>query len=159
MFRYLAFTSKGAISHCVIYSSSRFSRSVDDGTEYRVRLRKFGVALRSATEATDDTPAGRMMMTLLNAFAEFDKETRKARALCGMKSRLGTGRWQWRAPVGYLTGDRNGPSLRPDPKRGALIGRLFELVATGEHTKVSALAEVTALGLVTHADIPLDRRL
>ncbi len=35
----------------------------------------------------------------------------------------------------------------PDPERGPLIARLFELVATGEHTKASALAAVTALGL------------
>jgi hypothetical protein len=47
------------------------------------------------------------------------------------------------------------PSLVIDPVRGPLIARMFELIATGEHTKASALAAVTALGLLSHKGRPL----
>ena len=57
MFRFLE-ASRGKISHVVVYKFDRFSRNVDDGAEYRMRLRKMGVTLLSATEKTDDTPAG-----------------------------------------------------------------------------------------------------
>jgi len=72
-----------------------------------------------------------------------------------MKNRLESGRWQWPAPTGYLSGSKSGSSLVIDPERRPLIARLFELVATGEHTKASALASVTALGLRSHKSVPL----
>jgi site-specific DNA recombinase len=42
-----------------------------------------------------------------------------------------------------------------DPEHGPLIARLFELIATGEHTKASALAAWTALGLRSEKGVPL----
>jgi site-specific DNA recombinase len=148
MFRYLAaLAGRGSISHVVCYKFDRFSRNVEDGAVYRMELRKLGIALRSATEATDDSPAGKFLTTMLSAAGQFDNDTRAERTLTGMKNRLESGRWQWPAPTGYLSRSKSGPSLVIDTERGPLVARLFELVATGEHTKASALAAVTALGL------------
>ena len=155
MFNFLALAAKGSISHVVVYKFDRFSRNVEDGAAYRMELRKLGIALRSATEQTDDSPAGRLLTTVLGGIAQFDNDTRAQRTLDGMKNRLESGRWQWAAPTGYLTGSKSGPSLVPDPERGPLIAKLFELVATGEHTKASALAAVTALGLRSRRGAPL----
>ncbi len=55
MFRYLTTAAKDSISHLVVYKFDRFSRNTDDGAVYRLQLRRMGIALRSATEATDDT--------------------------------------------------------------------------------------------------------
>ena len=149
MFRHIADLPKGSISALVVYKFDRFSRNVDDGAVYRLELRKFGVELRSVTEATDNTPGGRLLTTMLSAIGQFDNDQKAERTLSGMKSRVNNGSWVWQAPVGYLNGSKSGPSLIPDPDRAPLIRKLFELVATGEHTKVSALATVTALGLRT----------
>jgi site-specific DNA recombinase len=155
MFRYLAQVPKGSTSHVVVYKFDRFSRNVEDGAAYRMELRKLGIALRSATEATDDSPAGKFLTTMLSAAGQFDNDTRAERTLTGMKNRLESGRWQWPAPTGYLSGSKSGSSLVIDSHRGPLIARLFELIATGEHTKASALAAVTALGLRSHKGVPL----
>ena len=157
MFRYLEGAPKGTISHLVVYKFDRFSRDSDDGAAYRMILRSLKIAMRSATETTDDSPAGRLMVSVLGATAQFDNETRAERALNGMKNSLERGRWQWPAPTGYLIGGKPGPSLVPDPERGPMIKRLFELVATGEHTKASALATVTALGLRSKKGAPLTK--
>jgi site-specific DNA recombinase len=155
MFRYLAQAGKGSVSHVIVYKFDRFSRNVEDGAVYRLELRKLGIALRSATEATDDSPAGKFLTTMLSAAGQFDNDTRAERTLTGMKNRLDSGRWQWPAPTGYNSGSKSGPSLVIDPVRGPLIARLFELVATGEHSKASALAAVTALGLRSRKGVPL----
>ena len=86
MFRYLAALAKGTISHVVVYKFDRFSRNVEDGAEYRMRLRKLGISLRSATEATDDSPAGKFLTTMLSAAGQFDNDQRAERTLKGMKS-------------------------------------------------------------------------
>jgi site-specific DNA recombinase len=155
MFLHLAQAGKGKFSHVVVYKFDRFSRNVDDGGMYRMELRKLGISLRSATENTDDSPAGRFLTTVLSAKDQLDNDTRAERTLAGMKATLEKGRWQWPAPTGYISGGKAGPSLIIDPERGHLIAKLFELVATGEHTKASALAAVTALGLRSRKGVPL----
>ena len=52
-----------------------------------------------------------------------------------------------KAPVGYLTDALLPGGLRHDPQRAPLIRHAFELYASGNCTKASALASVTALGL------------
>ena len=148
MFRYLEQARKGRITHVVVFKFDRFSRNVEDGAVYRVQLRNLGIVLRSATEQTDDSPAGRFLTTLLNAVGQFDNDNRTERSVAGMKSRLGAGRWVWVAPVGYLNGGRAEPSLIHDPARAPHVARMFDLVAGG-HSKASALQRVTELGLRT----------
>jgi DNA invertase Pin-like site-specific DNA recombinase len=155
MFQYLAQVRKGSVTHVIVYKFDRFSRNVEDGAFYRLELRRNGIALRSATEATDDSPAGKFLMTMLSAAGQFDNDTRAERTLIGMRNRLDSGRWQWKAPTGYLNGSKSQPSLIPDPDRAPHIAKLFELLATGEQTKASALATVTAMGLRSHKGVPL----
>jgi site-specific DNA recombinase len=155
MFRHLAQVAKGSISHVIVYKFDRFSRNVEDGAVYRLELRKLGIALRSASEATDDSPAGKFLTTMLSAAGQFDNDTRSERSKAGMKIRLDGGSWQWKGCTGYLRGSKSGPSLVIDPVRGPLIARMFELIATGEHTKAFALAAVTALGLRSPKGRPL----
>jgi site-specific DNA recombinase len=155
MFSYLAQAAKGSISHVLVYKFDRFSRNVEDGAMYRVQLHKLGIMLTSATEKTDDTPSGRFLTTVLSAKDQLDNDTRSERTLAGMKATVGKGRFPFPAPTGYLTGSKSGPSLVIDPERGPLVARMFELVATGEHTKASALAAVTALGLKSRKGVRL----
>jgi len=156
LFKFLEHSPKGSISHLVVYKFDRFSRNVQDGAAYMLRLKEMNIALRSATEATDETPAGKFLATMLSAVGQFDNDTRAERTLAGMQSRVEAGRWQWPAPLGYINGGKGEPSLLHDPEgRGELVAKLFELVATGEHTKASALAVVTALGLRSAKGAPL----
>jgi len=155
MFRYLEQSS--GITHLVVDKFDRFSRSMDDGAEYRLRLRRLNVVLCSAKEPTDNTPAGRLFANVLGSFAQFDNDVRSHRAQDGMKASLKAGRWVWMAPIGYVHGNsKQEPSLTTDPERGPLMFKLFELVASGQK-KADALAHVTALGLRTRAGRPLSQ--
>ena len=145
MFAYLD-EHQSAISHVVVDKFDRFSRSVDEGAEYRMRLRRFKIALCSVKEPTDETPAGKFVETLMGAVAEFDNDTRSQRALDGMKASVKAGRWTWLPPLGYLTGRKNEPSLVLDPARADLLAKFFELVASGKR-KADAWKHVLAHGL------------
>jgi site-specific DNA recombinase len=146
MFQYLRDAPKGHISHCVIQRFDRFDRHTDEAAPYKLELRKLGIQLRSATQATDDTPSGRLMVTMLSGFAQFDNEVKGERSVSGMKARLSSGRWMWCPPTGYLKGSKDGLSLVTDPKLGPLVQRLFERVSEGEE-RASVLKALTAEGL------------
>jgi DNA invertase Pin-like site-specific DNA recombinase len=144
---------KHQIQFVIVYSLTRFSRRTEDHAVTRVYLRKFGVELRSATEAFDESPAGTLMENILASFGQFDNDVRKERTIAGMKAAVQIGRFPHKAPIGYLNrrdGDGK-PSLIPDPERAPLIRRAFELFATGRQSKEDVRKMVTALGLTTPA--------
>ena len=148
MFQYLE-REHAAISHLVVDKFDRFSRSVDEGAEYRLKLRRYKVELCSVKEPIDNTPAGKLFGSMLGAFAEFDNDVRSERALGGMKASFKAGRWVWAAPLGYRNGHGKGePSLVPDQDRALLVANFFELIAAGKKAS-EALAHVNALGLRT----------
>ncbi len=156
MFEFLSTCPRGTVSSVVVYKFDRFSRDADVGGMYRLRLKDLHIDLRSATEKIDNTPAGRLVARILGATGQFDNEVRAERTLAGMKYRLASGRWQWKAPTGYVNGSsKSQPSLLPDPKRASLISTLFELVASGRQSKAEALSTVTSLGLRSVKGKPL----
>ncbi|MEB8514900.1 recombinase family protein, partial [Acidithiobacillus ferriphilus] len=58
-----------------------------------------GAGFRSLTEAIDTTiPAGRMMMQMLGAFAEYEREMVKERTQAGLRSARAEGRHGGRRP-------------------------------------------------------------
>ncbi len=145
------------IRYVVVYAISRFSRDKYDHYAVRGVLAGLGVTLRSATEPIDDSSTGKFMEGILAAAAQFDNDVRAERTVAGMKTALGKGRWTFQAPLGYLRGSACGSSLClvPDPKRGDLIKKTFELYATGGFSKQKVLGIVTRLGLRTRRGKPL----
>ena len=58
----------------VVWKLDRLSRSLRDVLTTMERLGEAGAGFRSVTEAIDTTtPAGRMMMQMVGAFAEFER--------------------------------------------------------------------------------------
>jgi len=87
----------------VVWKLDRLSRSLRDVLVIMERLGEVKAGFRSLTEAIDTTtPAGRMMMQMVGAFAEFEramlKERTKARPGCGPP-----GGAHWRPPAQALT--------------------------------------------------------
>jgi site-specific DNA recombinase len=143
-----AVVAKNGVSHVVVFKYSRFARNQEDHAVHAALLRKRGVQLVSATEPLDTALAsGRMLEGIYAVFNEYENAIRTENATNGMKARVSAGRWVWVAPTGYLNGPKPGPSLVHDEVRGPLVVKLFELVASGQHSAASAVSEVTALGL------------
>ncbi len=113
----------------VVWKLDRLSRSLKDLLVIMERIHQVGAAFKSLTEAIDTTtPAGRMMMQMVGAFAEFEREMIRERTKAGLEVAKDEGR----------TGGRK-PSLRDDQrtdiienilsgrKSGAQMARLYNV--------------------------------
>jgi len=69
----------------VVWKLDRLSRSLRDVLTLMERLGDAGAGFRSLTEAIDTTtPAGRMMMQMVGAFAEFERAMLRERTKAGL---------------------------------------------------------------------------
>lgn len=83
----------------VVWKLDRLSRSLKDLLMILERVSAAGAGFRSLTEAIDTTvPAGRMMMQMLGAFAEYEREMVKERTQAGLKAARAQGRYGGRQP-------------------------------------------------------------
>ena len=103
----------------LLYKVDRLSRSVYDFWGVVNKLQAHGVTVVSVTESFDNgTPQGRLMMTLLASFGEFEREQIRARTRAGLSGRAAAGWWPARhTPFGYRrksNGDGSPTTLEPD---------------------------------------------
>ena len=83
----------------VVWKLDRLSRSLRDVLAIMDRLIEAGAGFRSLTEAIDTTtPAGRMMMQMVGAFAEFERMMLRERTKAGLDSARREGRIGGRPP-------------------------------------------------------------
>ena len=150
---------KTKVTCLVVYAVSRFTRSSHDHLQTRALLAVLGVSLRSVTEPFDESSQGKLMESILASFAQFDNDMRAERTVAGMKAAISSGKWTFKAPLGYLNAGRNAsPSLLHDPKCGTLMKQAFELYGTGLHTTQKVLDMMTAAGLRTQHGKPVPKQ-
>jgi len=83
----------------VVWKLDRLSRSLRDVLILMERLAEVKAGFRSLTEAIDTTtPAGRMMMQMVGAFAEFERAMLRERTKAGLESARREGRIGGRPP-------------------------------------------------------------
>jgi DNA invertase Pin-like site-specific DNA recombinase len=117
----------------VVYSLSRFSRSVRDTLAMADRLDRSGAHLASLSENLDtSTAVGRMIFKLLSTLNEFERDLlaeRTANALGHLRRK--DVRISGRIPLGYrLAAD--GTTLLPDAAGQAAVARISELRGHGK---------------------------
>lgn len=143
--------NQGRVQVMLVYSLDRFARNNFDHYAVRAHLATLGMNLRSVTQPIDESPTGQLMEGVLAAVAQFDNDIRAEKVVAGMKEALARGRWTFKAPLGYRNTRRpdGTATLEPDPERGPLVRRGFELYATGLHSKRDVLRRITQEGLRT----------
>jgi len=83
----------------VVWKLDRLSRSLRDVLIIMERLAEAKAGFRSLTEAIDTTtPAGRMMMQMVGAFAEFERAMLRERTKAGLEAARADGRIGGRRP-------------------------------------------------------------
>ena len=83
----------------VVWRLDRLSRSLREVVTIMERLGEAGAGFRSLTEAIDTTtPAGRMMMKMVRAFADFERAMLKERTKAGLDAAREEGRIGGRRP-------------------------------------------------------------
>ena len=112
----------------VVYKLDRLSRSLKDLLVLLERIHQAGAGFRSLTEQIDTTSAaGRMMMQMLGAFAEFEREMIRERTMTGLAAARAQGRVGGRRPA--LTKDQRQAALEmlEQGSSQAQVAHLFEV--------------------------------
>ncbi|MBE7023345.1 MAG: recombinase family protein [Clostridia bacterium] len=134
--RLIADIRERKISCVIVYKLDRLSRSQKD-TLYLIEdvFNPMGVDFISLNESMDtSTPLGRLMLGILSAFAQLERENIRERTSMGMKERVKMGYWMGggRVPFGYDY----------DPEKGILVPnsdaetvrKVYELYINGHST-------------------------
>ena len=107
----------------VVWKLDRLSRSLKDLLNILEKITEAQAGFRSLTEAIDTTtPAGRMMLQMLGAFAEFERSMVRERTRMGLQAARERGR----------VGGRR-PKLRPNQR-----DEVIRMVTTGTKTAAEA---------------------
>ena len=129
----------------VVWKLDRLSRSLRDVLIIMERLAEAKAGFRSLTEAIDTTtPAGRMMMQMVGAFAEFERAMLRERTKVGLEAARREGRIGGRRPK--LTPQQQGEIVRMvsrGNKTAADAARLFS-VHPATVARLLSRARVTA---------------
>lgn len=122
------------ISHVIVYKLDRLSRSQKD-TLYLIEdiFNPHGVDFVSLNESMDtSTPMGRLMLGILSAFAQLERENIRLRTRMGMKERVKSGLWMGggRVPFGYDY-DREKGVLVPN-QDAEKVRQIYKLYISGK---------------------------
>ena len=113
----------------VVWKLDRLSRSLKDLLTILERIDLIGAKFRSLTEAIDTSgPAGRMLMQMLGAFAEFEREMIRERTRAGLREARTRGRVLGRKPK--ITAEQKKEiveAVASGRKTAAEIARLFKI--------------------------------
>jgi site-specific DNA recombinase len=136
---------KGKISAVLVYKLDRLSRSQKD-TLYLIEdvFNPNNVDFISLNESMDtSTPLGRLMLGILSAFAQLERENIRERTSMGMKERIKNGYWMGggRIPFGYDYDAQKG-ILVPNAD-AETVKRVYELYLNGYST--AAIARILGL--------------
>ncbi len=134
------------VSCVIVYKLDRLSRSQKD-TLYLIEdvFNPHNVDFVSLNESMDtSTPLGRLMLGILSAFAQLERENIKERTRMGMKERVKAGYWRGggRVPFGYDYDAEKG-ILVPNSD-AELVKKTYELYLKGYST--NAIARILGLG-------------
>lgn len=145
----LAFVRKNNISHIVVYSIDRFSRSGANAIATISELNKKGISVLSVTQPTDtETPIGSFYQNIQLLFSQYDNELRREKCITGMKERLSRGYWVGKAPLGYThIHDADNKPVVTISEQGRLLQKAFLWKVHERLTNTEITQRLKALGV------------
>jgi site-specific DNA recombinase len=106
-------------------------------------LDQLHVTFVSVSEQIDfSTPAGRVMLANLGAFAEYYSRNLSAETKKGLAGKARAGDWVGPVPFGY---ERDGRTLQPSA-HAPIVQRIYELYSTGDHSFPSIAEQLNTEG-------------
>jgi site-specific DNA recombinase len=141
----------------LVYRVDRLARSVRGLAQILEQLDTSGVLFRSATEPFDTaTSAGRMMVQMLGAFAEFERATIVERVIAGMERKAARGEWTaGQLPFGYRL-DAHRRHLEPETREAPIVSEIFHRYAQRNHGTATLARWLTERGYRTKQGKPFN---
>lgn len=133
MQRLIADVKAGQISHVLVYKLDRLSRSQKD-TLHLIEdiLNPNDVSFVSLNESMDTgTPMGRLMLGILSAFAQLERENIRERTRMGMKERVKAGYWMGGGKVPFGYDYDAGQGILVPNKDAELVREMYRLYLKG----------------------------
>lgn len=113
----------------IVHKFDRFSRSTEDTLHYIKLFKDYGVNVISVSENVDDSPAGRLMLTLMSSVNEYYVNNLSAEVFKGMRETALQCRWTGgTAPLGYDVVDQQ---LVVNEHEAKAVRLIFEMTADG----------------------------
>ncbi len=81
--------SRDKISHIIVYSVDRFSRSGANAIYIAEQLKEVGITVFAVSQPTDTTTAsGSLQQNIQFIFSEYDNQLRREKCMAGVKEKL-----------------------------------------------------------------------
>ena len=114
----------------IVWKLDRFSRNREDSAVFKMRLRKNGVKVESATENISKNPEGIILESVLEGIAEYYSADLSQKITRGLReSALKGHSVGGHVPLGYKIEDHK---LAIDPETAHIVQEAFQLYANGE---------------------------
>lgn len=123
-------SAKQRWSYVVVWKLDRFARNRNDSAVMKMRLKKNGVRVLSATENITDTPESILLEAVLEGMAEFFSAELSQKVTRGMRESALKGRCVGgHIPLGYRLEDHK---LAINPETAPIVQEVFQRYAGGE---------------------------
>jgi site-specific DNA recombinase len=114
------------VSHILVYTLDRFSRSGENAIYISAELKKRGISIVSVTQPIDTTShAGTLQQNIQFIFSKYDNDLRRQKAVDGMKEKIRRGEWMGKPPLGYSKLKKDGNEEIVINAKGELIKKAF----------------------------------
>ena len=141
----------GRFEAVLVFHTSRFARNTIEAKRYKKLLRsELGIEVISVTQpiGTDvDDPAAFLAESVHEIFDEYYSVSLSFWTKMGLREKARQGLLTGSLPWGYVKG-KEGVAV-PDEARAPVLGRLFELYATGQHSNRTLAAWLNERGYRT----------
>ena len=138
---------KGEASGIIAWHPDRLARNMLDGGRI-IHMVDTGAIKEMKFKIVEFEPTsqGKLTLAMFFGMSKYYVDNLAENIRRGQRNKLKNGIWPSLAPVGYLN-DRKGRVIVPDPERGPMIRKAFELYATGDYTLDKLTELLTGLGL------------
>ncbi len=141
-------TSLEKVSHILVYSADRFSRSGASSISIAAELLKEGVRILPVTQPVDTaTPEGQLHQAIQFIFSQYDNSNRKKKTVDGMIEMLRRGYTAGTVPFGYTHTTVDGEQRITVNEKGELLRLAFHWKAYQKMTTAEISDKLKDVGL------------
>jgi site-specific DNA recombinase len=141
-------------TYVVVYDISRLARDDYDALWLYAEIERHGSKLESTLERIDDSPAGRLLYTVMAGVNAFRSRGDAVKVKAGLERKHAEGGTIGLAPIGYINTrarieGREVRTVALDEERAPMVRTAFDAFASGEHSITTLCDLLGGIGLKT----------